>query len=62
MLFTVLYLFLYFQVILTKTMQKFNEEINNRVGVLEETITTLQKRVENITDIMERGKEYCNKI
>ena len=60
MLFKVLYLFLCFQMILTKSIQNDSEDINNRVGVLEESITTLQKRVENITDIMERGKEHCN--
>ena len=60
MLFKVLYLFLCFQVILTKSIQNDSEDINNRVDVLEESITTLQKRVENITDIMERGKEHCN--
>jgi hypothetical protein len=46
--------------ILTKSIQNDSEDINNLVGVLEESITTLQKRVENITDIMERGKEHCN--
>jgi hypothetical protein len=60
MLFKVLYLFLCFQMILTKSIQNDSEDINNLVGVLEESITTLQKRVENITDIMERGKEHCN--